>query len=57
MLNADAHGDEGFRDAAAVVADLQNRGGAGDIEGIVDLSRKAEGLAQTAWSPSQRTRC
>ena len=57
MIDADAHGDEHFRDAATVVANLQNRSGTGDIEAVVRFPRQAQCLAQTTRSSCKQTGC
>jgi hypothetical protein len=57
MLDTDAHGDEHFRDATAVVADLKGRRSAGDIEAIVRHPCQSHGLAQTTRSCGQEAWC
>lgn len=56
VLDADARSDQDFGDRAAVVAYLERRGTAGQVEGIVNGAGESQRLAETAGTGGELAR-
>src|ERR1700739_3032355 len=56
MPDADARSDQDFADRTAVVAHLQRRSGAGDVEGVVDGPGEPQRLAKPAGAGGKLAR-